>query len=316
MNVASDMVTVTLNPAIDETVFLDELRPGAVNRATGHHRQPGGKGVNVSAMLGGFGIPTTATGFLGRENPRLFEELFAKRMIRDEFLRIDGETRTGIKIVGQSIRETTDINFAGLAPTAADLDTLMRKLGMLSKPGTWFVIGGRLPDGVSTGFFKTMLETLKYGGARIAVDTSGDALKVAIESRVDVIKPNHHELEEILGHGLPDLASRSAATVQIQKEKVPHVILSLGEEGALFVSPEAALVAQAPPVSVISTVGAGDSLLAGYLAGLVTGRSADECAKLASVFAWSALGDVGRQAPSPEIAEKRMHQIEVRSVAR
>lgn len=315
MNHSANIITVTLNPAIDETVFLDELRPGAVNRASGLHRQPGGKGVNVSAMLGGYGIHSTASGFLGRENPRLFEALFAKGMIRDAFVRVDGETRTGIKIVSQSTRETTDLNFAGLAPTAADLDALMEKLGMLSTPGTWFVIGGRLPDGVSLDFFKTMLVTLKQSGANIAVDTSGDALRIAIDCGVDVIKPNHHELEEILGRELPDLASRAAAAVELQKHKVSRVILSLGEEGALFVSPEGALVAQAPPVAVVSTVGAGDSLLAGYLAGIVTGRSAEECAKLATVFAWSALEDVSRQPPTPETAEKRLPQIHVRPVA-
>jgi 1-phosphofructokinase len=311
-----DIITVTLNPAIDETVFLDELRPGAVNRATGHHRQPGGKGVNVSVMLGGYGIPSTASGFLGRENARLFEELFAKGMIRDEFVRIEGETRSGIKIVSRSTRETTDLNFAGLVPTAADLDALMVKLSKLSKPGTWFVIGGRLPAEVSIDRFKSMLETLKQSGARIAVDTSGEPLKVAIECGVDLIKPNHHELEEVLGHALPDLESQAAAAIKLQREGVSHVILSLGGEGALFVTPDAALIAGSPPVAVVSTVGAGDSLLAGYLAGLVTGCSAEECAKLATVFAWSALEDVSRQAPTPEIAMERMPQIRVRPVLR
>lgn len=305
------IVTVTLNPAIDETVFLDELRSGEVNRATGHHRQPGGKGVNVSAMLGGFGIPTAASGFLGRENTRLFVELFSVRAIHDEFVRIDGETRTGIKIVGVS-GETTDINFDGLSPTAADLKVLEEKLGRLAGPGRWFVIGGRLPTGVSVGFFKTLLQMLKQAGANIAVDSSGEALQAAIDSGVDVIKPNHHELAEIIGHELPDFASQVAAALRLQREKVPHVILSLGSEGALFVSPDGAFVADAPPVHAVSTVGAGDSLLAGYLAGLVTGRSAAERAKLATVFAWSALEDVIRQPPTPGLAEERMRRIGIR----
>ncbi len=314
MNTRSEIVTVTLNPAIDETVFLDELHAGAVNRVKRHHRQPAGKGVNVSSMLSGFGISSTASGFLGRENTLLFDKLFASGRIRDGFLRIDGETRTGIKIVAESTRETTDLNFTGLAPTTADLDALMAKLRSWVKPGTWFVIGGRLPDSVSLGFFKTMLETLKQGGARVAVDTSGEALRVAIGCGVDLIKPNHHELEEILGHELPDLASRAAAAVKLQRDGVSHVILSLGGDGALFVTADAALIAASPPVAVVSTVGAGDSLLAGYLAGLVTDRPAEECARLATVFAWSALEDVNRQAPAKEIAEQRMLQIRVHPV--
>jgi 1-phosphofructokinase len=312
MKVSFEIVTVTLNPAIDETVLLDELRPGAVNRAKGHHRQVGGKGVNVSSMLGGYGIASTASGFLGRENTRLFDDFFSSGRIHDGFLRIDGETRTGIKIVAESTRETTDLNFAGLSPTAADLKALMEKLATFSKPGTWFVIGGRLPDSVSLGFFKAMLETLKQGGARIAVDTSGEALQVAINCGVDLIKPNHHELEEILGHDLPDLESQVAAAAKLQRDGVSHVILSLGADGALFVTPGAALIADSPSVAVVSTVGAGDSLLAGYLAGLATGRPPEECAKLATVFAWSALENVSRQAPTPELAEERMRRIQVR----
>jgi 1-phosphofructokinase len=314
MSTSYDIVTVTLNPAIDETVFLEQLRPGAVNRATRHHRQPGGKGVNVSAMLGGYGIASTASGFLGRENVRLFEELFAKGMIRDEFIRIDGETRTGIKIVEQSTCETTDLNFAGATPTVANLDTLLGKLDKLCSPQTWFVIAGRLPDGVSLDFFRGLLDQLKQGGAKIAVDTSGEALKVAIECGVDAIKPNHHELEEILACRLPDFASRAGAALRMQRKSVPHVIVSLGADGALFVSPDAVLIAEAPPVSVVSTVGAGDSLLAGYLAGIVTGRPPVDCAKLATVFAWSALEDVARHPPSRELAAKRMERIGVRSL--
>jgi 1-phosphofructokinase len=306
-----NIITVTLNPAIDETVFLKHLRPGAVNRATSHHRQPGGTGVNVSAMLGGYGIATTATGFLGRENARLFEGLFAKGMIRDEFLRIDGETRVGIKIVEQSTRETTDLNFAGADPTAEELNELLEKLHDFSSPGTWFVIAGSLPAGVSLDFFGRVLEQLKLDGAKIAVDTSGEALKAAIECGVDIIKPNCHELEEILGCALPDRASQVAAALKLQRAKVPHVILSLGSEGALFVSPDGALLADPPPVAVVSTVGAGDSLLAGYLAGLVTGRGAEERARLATVFAWCALEHVSRSAPTAGMAQERMSRIGV-----
>ena len=312
MHPVPDIITVTLNPAIDETVFLDQLQPGAVNRATEIHRQAGGKGVNVSAMLGGYGIPSVATGFLGTGNPGLFVELFAARGVRDEFIRIDGETRIGIKIVARSTRETTDINFPGLAPSAADLVALEEKLRTLASPGSWFVLGGRLPDSVPAAYYENLLRMLKREGANIAVDTSGEALRLAIECGVDAIKPNHHELAEILGRELPDPASRAEAAIRLQREKVPYVILSLGAEGALFVSPDGAFIAAPPPVEVVSTVGAGDSLLAGYLAGLATGLPAAERAKLATVFSWSALEDVRRHAPSPAEALARMARIEVR----
>jgi 1-phosphofructokinase len=316
MDTHPDIVTITLNPAIDQTVFLDRLEVGAVNR-TGHfHRQPGGKGINVSSMLGGYGIPSTATGFLGKDNPRLFKDLFKARAITDAFVWIPGETRTGIKIVDQATHETTDINFPGLEPTFPDLQQFEKTLRKLVKPGRWFVIAGSLPAGISLDFFEEILALIKQGGGLLAADTSGPALKIAIDAGADLIKPNHHELAEYLGHDLPDFPSRVEAATRLQKDKVPHVILSLGSEGALFLTPEKSLMAAAPPVRVVSTVGAGDSILAGYLAGLTTGAAPTESAKLATVFAWCALEDVRRQLPSHAEIQKRLPRIKVQPLSK
>jgi len=304
-----DIVTVTFNPALDETVFLERLVSGEVNRAEKHHRQAGGKGVNVSSLLGDYGIPTAATGFLGKDNPRLFVELFQRKGIRDEFVRIPGETRTGIKIVDRSNSETTDINLPGIQPDTEALRMLMDILRRFAVPRRWFVFGGTLPAGIATSYFGEVLKMLKTAGAQIAVDTSGAALQVAINSDVDVIKPNVHELEEILGHGLPDAAARKAAALHLQRGQVPHVILSLSAEGVLFATPDGAFMAEAPPAEVISTVGAGDSLLAGYLAGLATGMNAMERAKLACVFAWCVLEKVERGLPGRDVLLERMGRI-------
>lgn len=316
MNPNSDIVTITLNPAIDQTVFLEKLKVGNVNRTQRFYRQVGGKGINVSSMLGDFGLQSTATGFLGKENPRLFADLFKTKMIRDEFIKIPGETRTGVKIIDETSHETTDINFPGLEPTFVELQLFEKKLRKLIKPDRWFVVAGSLPAGISTNFFEEILALLKRGGAKIAADTSGDALKIAIASGADLIKPNHLELAELLGHDLPDFASRVDAARCLQREKVPHVVLSLGSEGALFIAPEKAVMASAPPVKVVSTVGAGDSMLAGYLAGLVTGRSATDRAKLATIFAWCALEDVRRQLPAAAEIQKRLSKIKIQSLSK
>lgn len=314
MNSTANVVTITLNPAIDQTVFLDCLEVGHVNRTSRHHRQPGGKGVNVSSMLGQYGIPSTATGFLGRENPQLFDELFRKLPVRDEFIRIPGETRTGIKIIDEKNHQTTDINFPGLEPSLEELRQFEETLRDLVKPGRWFVLAGSLPAGFSIGFFEEIITLIKNGGALVAADTSGQALRIAIQSGADLIKPNHHELTEYLGHDLPDFSSRVAAARHLQREKVRHVILSLGSEGALFITPEMALAASAPPVKVMSSVGAGDSLLAGYLAGLLTRQPPDECARLASVFAWAALEGVARKLPDADEIRKRLPAIKIRAL--
>ncbi len=305
------IVTITLNPAIDETVLLARFEPGTVNRATDLHRQAGGKGVNVSAMLGRYGIPSIATGFLGEDNPQLFTELFTRHRITDAFVRIPGETRCGIKLIDLASQETTDINFRGLSPSPADLGRLLEGLETLVQPGGWVVVAGSLPEGFGLDAFAQMLARIRAGGAKLAVDTSGAALMTAIRAGVDLIKPNHHELAECLGRGLPDFASRVEAARALQRDAVPQVIVSMGAEGALFLGPESALLASAPPVKVLSTVGAGDSLLAGYLAGLSSGADPAHCAKLATVFAGCALEDLQRRLPSPADLQERLSRIRV-----
>jgi 1-phosphofructokinase len=307
-----DIVTVTLNPAIDQTVFIQRFVPGAVNRVHRSHRQAGGKGVNVSALLGRYGVGSTATGFLGQSNDEPFVELFSKADVTDDFIRLPGETRTGIKIIDESTNETTDINFPGLQPSEVDIRVLKTLLSELVEPGRWFVLGGSLPAGIEVEVFGELLALLKRGGAQVAVDTSGPALAVAIEGGADLIKPNEHELAEYLGRPLGDLSSQVDAAREIQRTKVPRVILSLGGEGALFITPEGELLASAPPVEVLSTVGAGDSLLAGYLAGLATDRGAEDCARLATVFAWCVLEDLSRELPAREVLERRMSEIRTR----
>lgn len=314
MDADFSIVTITLNPAIDETIFLDQLRGGQVNRATRHHRQAGGKGVNVSSMLGQYGIPSIATGFLGGDNPRLFEELFHRLAIRDEFLRIPGETRAGLKIVDEGRRETTDINFPGLAPSAADQRALAGKIRSLVRPGRWFVLAGSLPAGLGPGFLAEILGAIRSGGAFVAADTSGAALATAIDTGVDLVKPNEHELAEYLGRDLSGFPAKLAAARELQREKTPRVILSMGAEGALFLTPEASLMASAPPVAVASTVGAGDALLAGYLAGLSRGLPPEERARLAVAFAWSALEDVTRTLPDAAKIRDRLAAIHIRQV--
>jgi 1-phosphofructokinase len=307
----ADVVTITLNPAIDHTVHLERFDPGQVNRVDWHHRQAGGKGVNVAALLAAYGIRCAATGFLGEDNPGLFEKLCDESGIDDGFIRIPGETRTGIKLIGDRRIGTTDINFPGLAPDAGGWDKVVGKVKELAAPGRWCVFGGSLPAGVEASRFRELLETASAGGAMVAVDASGPALKVAMEAEVDLIKPNEHELSEVMGISPESLVADPAPVLRNLGGRIGHIILSLGEKGALFHTAEGTLHAKSPVVDVVSSVGAGDSLLAGYLAGLVTGWSSEDRARLATVFAWSALEKVARSLPPLEEIRRRMERVEV-----
>lgn len=309
------IVTVTFNPAIDLTVFVDRLVPGTVNRAGRSHRQAGGKGINVATMLALGGAKVAVSGFLGEDNPDIFEKHFRQHGLRDDFVRVDGETRTGIKIVDTESGGTTDLNLPGAAPSAAQCDRLLSVLCKHARPGVWFVLAGSLPAGVGIDYFATVIRTLREAGARVAVDSSGPALAAAVEVGIDLAKPNIHELAELLDRDLGDFETMLAAARELRREKIPNLVVSLGDEGALFLTPEAELIAGAPPVKVVSTVGAGDSLLAGFLQGRVRGDTPVECARLATVYAWSRLESLVSALPDPAVLAERLARVTVQPLA-
>ena len=311
MTTNASIVTVTLNPAIDQTVFVTQLVPGSVHRVSDSRRQAGGKGVNVATMLALGGAEVVVSGFLGEANAALFEQHFNEHGLRDAFIRVPGETRTGIKIVDTQAQETTDLNMAGPAPTAEQCEALKARLLELAEPGRWFVIAGSLPAGVAPAFVVDLIRALRGAGAKVAIDSSGAALAAAVETGVDLAKPNEHELAELLGVELNDFDAILSAARQLCLERIPSLIVSMGGEGALFLSEGSELLACAPEVNVVSTVGAGDSLLAGYLQGLLRGDSAEDCARLATVTAWSRLESLTPSLPQGDELSERLRRVRV-----
>jgi 1-phosphofructokinase family hexose kinase len=178
-------------------------------------------------------------------------------------------------------------------------------------PGKWFVIAGSLPAGVAPEFVGELIRVVHAGGGLVAVDSSGAALKVGIEAGADLAKPNTAELSEYLGADLSDIQDTVKAARELRREKTSHLVVSLGGEGALFLTPEAELMASAPRAKVISTVGAGDSLLAGFLFAKGEKNSPADCARLATVFAWNRLESLFPGLPNRERMEEQMQQISV-----
>lgn len=305
MQQSPNVVAVTLNPAIDQSVFIDELKPGAVHRVQRSQRQAGGKGINVATMLSLGGVPVTVSGFLGAANARIFEQHFSQHQLPDVFVRVHGETRVGIKILDAK-SGTTDLNFPGIQPDTEALSELRVRLMALCEEGTWFVFGGSLPIGMTVEDFTDLLAALKASGAKLAVDSSGPALKAAIAVGVHLIKPNEHELAEAL-----DLVDAQPETVMgavdvLLQQGIETVVLSMGKAGALFVRGCEKVLATSPNIEVVSTVGAGDSLLAGYLAGVVRGMPLEDAARMATAYAWSRLVSLD---PKLENLEERMQAV-------
>lgn len=280
-----EVVTVTPNPAIDLTLTIPRFTAGTVNRVERQHAQPGGKGVNVASALADFGHAVAAAGFLGRANSATFEALFAAKGIADHFVRVEGETRVGIKIFDPVLGQTTDINFPGQSLAPGYTEALLHELRALAADvAPWFALAGSLPPGVAPEAYRDFVRALKADGCRVLLDTSGEPLRLALAAGPQVIKPNIHELEWVVGARLTGQREVVEAARALLAGGVELVVVSMGGEGALFVTGEQTVLASPLRVEVRSTVGAGDAMVAGTLAGLLAGRPLTEVARLATAF--------------------------------
>lgn len=282
-----DTVTVTLNPALDRTVIIPNFTAGAVNRVETLRSNPGGKGVNVAASLADAGQRVAATGFLGRENPAAFEALFEEKGIADHFVRIAGQTRVGIKVVDPALGQTTDINFPGPTATLENLEALRAEIASLD--AACFVLAGSVPPGVDVAVYRDLVAALRARGRRVVIDASGEPLRHALEARPQVIKPNIDELGALLGIELKSDVAVLAAARQFIAEGIETVVVSMGSDGAAFITATEAVVARPPAVKVRSTVGAGDAMVAGIVTAQARGLSLAETARLATAFSVHAL---------------------------
>lgn len=311
MNQNIKIATVTLNPAIDWTVAILDFKAGQVNRVEREQSDAGGKGVNVASVLADYGFTLAVTGFLGAENSPIFEQLFARKKIEDRFVRIAGRTRVGIKIVDEANRETTDLNFPGQAPTEADVAQLFRIVEELTGDCQWFVLAGSVPAGLTPHIYGELVKLIKSKGRTVALDTSGEALRQALPAAPTLVKPNIDELQELVGQRLETQAAVIQAARSWLARGMQTVVVSMGAAGAIFVEADEVVLAQPPQVTVKSTVGAGDAMVSGTVAGKMQGFSLADCARLATAFSTSAVSQVGSGLPSPEVIENFKNQVTI-----
>jgi 1-phosphofructokinase len=308
------IATITFNPAIDETVYIDNFTSGSVNRVQYSERHAGGKGINVATFITDYGMQAACTGFLGKDNESVFVSHFKNRKILDSMVRIPGETRTGIKIVDSINSSTTDINYPGILPTDDDIRLLFERIEVLLKEYKTFVVSGSLPDGTSPTLIREVVSLLKNKGAFVAVDTSGEAFKEAIKASPDLIKPNNHELEEYSGRLLPEITDLIFCSEEFIHQGISTVIVSMGKEGALFLNDNKTIHAKPPLTNAISTVGAGDAMVAGTICGLSEGKEISETAKLATAFSLNAISHVKPGLNNVESVRSSMHTVTVKNL--
>jgi len=313
------VIAVALNPALDYTLEVNHLHPGEVNRALRMQIDVGGKAINVASCLADFGIASAVTGQLGRENAFQFEALFSLKAISNQFFYLDGLTRINTKLVDLAKGETTDINMPGPTLAPGDIDGLMQgllaRLDSLVGKDCWVVLAGSLPPGWPVETYQTLIKQVHGLGGRVVLDASGAPLASGLAAAPDIVKPNRAELAELVGHDLGDIHSViDAAHDLLAGAHAPQtVIVSMGGDGALFMNREETWLAHPAKVDLLSTVGAGDAMVAGIVAARLAAMTLADSARLATAFSAAKLARLGPHLPAAEAVRALADSIQISS---
>ena len=279
------IITVTLNPALDKTVTLPGFAVNTVNRVQNIRLDPGGKGINVSKSIQALGGKTLAIGVLGGASGGYIKAALDRIGLANDMVITGGVTRTNLKVVDPVLGTNTDINEPGSPVNPEDLQKVWHKISEAVQPGDTVVFAGKNPPGMDDGLLAEWIRKLKSLGVRVCVDTVGVPMELALREKPDIIKPNRDELSALMGRDLRTNEDVLEAARALVSQGVGLVAVSMGGEGALFVTANQCLRGYSPKVHVASTVGAGDSMMAALAHYSAAGCSLEETARRAIAVA-------------------------------
>jgi 6-phosphofructokinase 2 len=276
------ILTVTLNPSLDEWVRVESLRLGALNRAESFVRYPGGKGINVSRVVHELRSRTHAFGVAGGPDGQILDQLLDRLRIPHTFVTVSGSTRNNYKVLSHNPPVLTEINTPGPDVPVAVLRALKRTLLAARPRPSCVVLSGSLPHRVALTTYKTWIAEIQRRKIPCLLDASGGGMSHGVKAKPWMIKPNLSEAEELLGRKLASRASQIDAVKQLTGSGIGVVILSLAGKGALMATrrPAGVWLGIPPKIKINSAVGAGDSLVGGFAVGWAAGRSLVEAFRL------------------------------------
>lgn len=269
--------TVTFNPALDYIVFLDDMKLGDINRATRESIFYGGKGINVSTILNTLGVETTALGFVAGFTGKAIEEGLASLGIHTDFIHLpEGNSRINVKV---KHGDETEINGQGPVITDEAIEALFAKLDTLTEDDI-LVLAGSIPNTLPEDIYEKILARLEEKRIRIAVDATKDLLLNVLKYHPFLIKPNNHELGEMFHTVCKTKDDIEHYAKELQKMGARNVLISMAGDGAILITEEGETIQMGTPKGkVINSVGAGDSMVAGFLAGYLKNGSYEEALK-------------------------------------
>jgi len=253
--------TVTLNPSIDYIVQVDHFQIDQINRMTGEQKFPGGKGINVSRVLKRLDVNSIAFGFIGGFTGDFIENVLKSESVLSDFVRVNGDSRINIKLKSEY---ETEINGQGPTISGQNETDFFKKLEQI-QPGDFLILAGSIPSTLSTDLYEKIAKWGNEKGVNIVVDASGKALLDVVKHKPFFIKPNHHELGEIFDVTISTVEEAIPFGQKLIELGAKNVGISLAGMGAILITEKDIFVANVPKGEVINSVGAGDSLVAGFI---------------------------------------------------
>ena len=270
------ITSISLNPSIDRTLTVEGFTAGGLNRVLNSSDVAAGKGINVALTVSALGLDAECVGFMYRDSASLFERRLMVNSTAYEFIYRDGEARTNIKVFDRTAGVVTELNESGREADAEGLREMTDLVCRHAENSDFLILTGSLPPGCPDDYYRTLIEAVDGLGCRCVLDADGERLRHGLEARPFMIKPNRFELETMAGRELTSLEDVRSAARQFIDRGVEVVAVSLGADGAMILREDEALFAPRLNVEVKSTVGAGDSMVAGLLAGFMADSDLEE----------------------------------------
>ena len=308
------IITVTLTPALDKTVILPGFRVDQVNRIQSLRLDPGGKGINVSKVLLSLGADSLATGVLGGGTGRYIENSLREMVSASDFVWVKEETRTNLKVVDPQEHTNTDINEPGTPVAPEVIEAVYRKVEAAAGPGDIVVMAGKAPSSAPDTVFADWITRLRSRSVQTYLDADAGLLIEGVKAKPTLIKPNDVELSRLTGrefHGVSEMVQAAGRLVQ---DGIGTVVVSLGSDGALFVTGDQALRGYGLRVPVQSTVGAGDSMMAAMAYGAAKGMGFRDTCALALAVSAAAVTTPGTQPAEKHVVDELLRQVQIEEI--
>ena len=306
--------TVTLNPAIDKTVVIDNFTAGSVNRIGTIREDAGGKGINVSKCLKKLGADTVAVMILAGNTGKRLSAMLEDMKISMLRVPAEGENRTNLKIIDPVNHQNTDINEPGPKVTQATLRQLLVKLCQRIRPGDIVVLSGSLPKGADKNLYARWVKYFYYRGVSVYLDADGEPMARGIAAVPAMIKPNNDELAALMGKEKLTLEEMMAEGQRLVETGIEEVVISLGSDGILSVSKDGCYKADALTVPVKSTVGAGDSVVAAMAYGKEKKLPREEMLRLAVAIGAASVMQDGSQPPEASLVWELAKHVQLKKL--